>query len=748
LRKDRTKYCMLKFTDQKGVVQVGAKKEKKLFKEMYKEQTSRDAVVKEWSKVVMDGVKKANLVLVMMRATLKKTGETKWNPLMAFDKIRAMLIDACKGDTQLKIAKNFKLLFQGKNPITGITLEVDGKNVVDKIPKTGYFQFVFDTFFNFAHPNNLLAIFTQMGVQALLAVTNASKFGYQVWDFAVKCSPPFPIIATIQQDVCNLFLQSATQLDFRLYKIPGILLKHIYTFGTFPWVAMAFAKSVKGVMKMMNRMNPSTPSKALTNKVEEGDEVEESGVDPSELGEVYELSSKKAAGAAGDAATAQKQQGKLVVPEEDRKVENAVRSRKADENEEDEPDSGVNYDLSDEVLLAKFAELDKDGDGELTKIELDEALKDMGKNIASDALQKLFDDADTNKGGGIDFEEFSVAMRAGMQLEPVHQEGVHRGMQSMEGMPSTGDVSGFFKKTNRVSPAREEEVEGRRAELEGVTSTPEQHRLQTKAAEKAAAEAKAKAAGEKAAGGKAAAEKPAEAKAAAEKECVWTACVCCYDSFNLEKILCCCKGDCTLICFEEKFCCAANDTPLPCGMFCCTAGFCCKLGLFCCTAGLKTPTMKNLCGCGYQCLCYKCIGQCPLGDKGALPSLCPPHISLRHIPSATQLILSDCVHAPPCFRSQQAGVRALRALLPTEVWLLHAPAGAGRWRPPRGHRDGPWRPPRGHRDGPLSSLTAHRRAHVPTAMVFFLKDVTRTPCANACEGRVGKDLDPGDAAAP
>jgi hypothetical protein len=47
LRKDRTKYCMLKFTDQKGVVQVGAKKEKKLFKEMYKEQTSRDAVVKE-----------------------------------------------------------------------------------------------------------------------------------------------------------------------------------------------------------------------------------------------------------------------------------------------------------------------------------------------------------------------------------------------------------------------------------------------------------------------------------------------------------------------------------------------------------------------------------------------------------------------------------------------------------------------------------------------------------------------------
>ena len=576
LREDRKKFCLLKFTvqegKQKGKVLVGAKKERKLFREMYKEQTGHDAVVKEWSKVVMDGVKKANLVLVMMRATLKKTAKTKWNPLMAFDKIRAMLIDACKGDTNLRIEKNFKLLFQGKNPITGIKLEADGKDVVDKLPKNGYFQFVFDTFFNFAHPLNLINIFAEMGKKAFSAVNDAANFGYQVWDFAVKCAPPFAIIGSIQLDVCSLFIHSATQLDFRLYKIPGILLKNIYTFGTFPWVAMAFAKSVKGVMKMMNKMNPSTASKALTNKVENDDEGEESGVDPSELGEAFVLSSKKASTAAGHAATAQKEQGKLKVSEEDREIENAARSRKADKHEEDGPDGGVNYDLSDEVLAAKFAELDKDGDGELTKIELDEALKDMGKNLASDALQKLFDDADTNKGGGIDFEEFSAAMRAGMQLD---QEGVDRGMPSKESMPSTGDVSGpgLFKKNNRVYPADEEEVEG---------------------------------------------------EAVAEKECVINACCCCYDSLNLEKILFGCKGDCTLICFEEKFCCAANDTPLPCGMICCTAGFCCKLGLFCCSAGLKTPTMKNLCGFGHQCLCFKCIGQFPLGDKGALPSLCPP----------------------------------------------------------------------------------------------------------------------------
>ena len=82
---------------------------------------------------------------------------------------------------------------------------------------------------------------------------------------------------------------------------------------------------------------------------------------------------------------------------------------------------------------------------------------------------------------------------------------------------------------------------------------------------------------------------------------------------------------------------------------------------------------------------------------------------------------------PPCVRSQQAGVRYLRLLLPAGDGLHEAPAGR-------------WRPPRGHRDGPLSSLTAHRRAQVPTTVVFFLKDVTRTPCANACEGRVGKGL--------
>ena len=103
-----------------------------------------------------------------------------------------------------------------------------------------------------------------------------------------------------------------------------------------------------------------------------------------------------------------------------------------------------------------------------------------------------------------------------------------------------------------------------------------------------------------------------------EKECVISACICCYDVCNLEKILILARGECFFVCFEEKFCCVANDTPFPVGMVK-EDGFICKLGLHCCTAGLKTPDMKKLFGFFAQCLCCKCIGQFPFGDKGALP---------------------------------------------------------------------------------------------------------------------------------
>ena len=116
-----------------------------------------------------------------------------------------------------------------------------------------------------------------------------------------------------------------------------------------------------------------------------------------------------------------------------------------------------------------------------------------------------------------------------------------------------------------------------------------------------------------------------------EKECVISACICCYDVCNLEKILILGRGESTFICIEEKFCCAADDTPFPVGMVK-EDGFICKLGLYCCTAGLKKPDMKNLISYVGHVLCLKGIAQLPFGDKGAFA---PPHGSLCLRPSVT-----------------------------------------------------------------------------------------------------------------
>jgi hypothetical protein len=135
---------------------------------------------------------------------------------------------------------------------------------------------------------------------------------------------------------------------------------------------------------------------------------------------------------------------------------------------------------------------------------------------------------------------------------------------------------------------------------------------------------------------------------------------------------------------------------------------------------LKKPDTKNLISGVSHRLCFKSVPEFPFGYKGAFAP--PPSF-----PCVTIAHLRDCARAP---RASAVGkpVCAICAFsIMPEQGCMKPPPGGGA-------------PPRGHRDGPLSSLTAHRRAEVPTTMVFFLKDVTRTPCASACEGRVGKDL--------
>jgi hypothetical protein len=124
----------------------------------------------------------------------------------------------------------------------------------------------------------------------------------------------------------------------------------------------------------------------------------------------------------------------------------------------------------------------------------------------------------------------------------------------------------------------------------------------------------------------------------APPEFLFSACICCYDSIDLEKILILGRGEQTFICIEEKFCCAANDTPLPVGMVK-EDGFICKLGLYCCTAGLKKPDTKNLISGVSHMLCFKSVAQFPFGDKGAFaPSPSFPCVTIAH--------LRDCARAP------------------------------------------------------------------------------------------------------
>jgi len=101
-------------------------------------------------------------------------------------------------------------------------------------------------------------------------------------------------------------------------------------------------------------------------------------------------------------------------------------------------------------------------------------------------------------------------------------------------------------------------------------------------------------------------------------ECVYSACICCYSSIDLDKILVCCKGGGTCICLEEHCCIAANEKPFEIGLIK-QEGFIFKLGLPCCTCGLKVPDMKDLISSSGQCLCFKQVAQFPFGDQVGAP---------------------------------------------------------------------------------------------------------------------------------
>merc|ERR1719424_1998988 len=99
---------------------------------------------------------------------------------------------------------------------------------------------------------------------------------------------------------------------------------------------------------------------------------------------------------------------------------------------------------------------------------------------------------------------------------------------------------------------------------------------------------------------------------------MYTGCICCYTSFNFDKIFILAKGSGTCLCIEEKCCLAAGEPQFPIGMIK-QDGFICKLGLPCCTFGLKTPDAKDLLSSDGECLCVRQVAQFPFGDKISKP---------------------------------------------------------------------------------------------------------------------------------
>jgi len=255
-------------------------------------------------------------------------------------------------------------------------------------------------------------MFSMFAAQALKAIKNSVKLGLRIANFARKCLPPFPIIAEVQTQVMKLCQKSAMSLGFKIRNIPSNILKHVRKFATFPLVAMSFAKACKGIMTMFgSKLCADNPSKALTLKEDEEEKISEK-VDMEELGGDFAKGQKRANSAKDQASSAEKEQAKMELSAEDRAEEQFVNEKDDEEPDEDDPDH-PEYDLSDAVLETKFAEIDVDGDGEVTRTELEQAYKDSHHDVADDALTKIVNEADANGDGGIDIFEFKQAMRQG-----------------------------------------------------------------------------------------------------------------------------------------------------------------------------------------------------------------------------------------------------------------------------------------------------------------------------------------------
>lgn len=100
-----------------------------------------------------------------------------------------------------------------------------------------------------------------------------------------------------------------------------------------------------------------------------------------------------------------------------------------------------------------------------------------------------------------------------------------------------------------------------------------------------------------------------------------TACICCYQGFDFDNIVICCKGSNECLCFEQDACCALGEDSLGAGMVTNQDNKeCCAIGLFCIRCALKRPQV--LCAGTTQALCCVQAQSFPFDERYVGQAVC------------------------------------------------------------------------------------------------------------------------------
>lgn len=128
--------------------------------------------------------------------------------------------------------------------------------------------------------------------------------------------------------------------------------------------------------------------------------------------------------------------------------------------------------------------------------------------------------------------------------------------------------------------------------------------------------------------------------------CVCVGCFCCYNGWDCQNPLLCCKCSEDFLCLRCSSCLACDAPSRGCG---CVGdsrrGELCKIGCFCCNMGIAVPT--KLCSCAGQCCCCLQVVSCPCTPE-FVP--CPGVLTLWFLGCCCIQVMPKCgccVAAPP-----------------------------------------------------------------------------------------------------